>query len=142
MRFIKTIRSLSVAMAAFGLLAIAATTASADDCVRLGGASSGGECKVTTAVINKSDLTAPGGPYTIDETLRITSTGSITIPTGTAKSLTLNINGDFIMEDGAKIIGDNGGAPNNNASAIAATITITAAGSITLEETSATVVRS
>jgi len=126
----KTLRISWIAGMAIGLLAIGASSARADDCVRLGGVINAGECQVSAAV-TRSDLTAPGGPYAIAETLRITSTGKITIPQGAANSLTINITGQFIMEDGAQIIGDNGGLPNNS-QAIGATITINATGDIVL----------
>lgn len=130
----KTIQNLFFALLAVGFLAIAGTPALADDCGRLGGAINGaGECEISTAV-TRSDVTAPGGPYTISETLRIKSTGKITIPSSTAaSSLTLNIAGQLIMEDGAVISGDttplSGGT---SASQQGATITINAFGKITL----------
>src|SRR5262245_56442182 len=102
-------RFLSVAFAA-GFLLFGAKAALADDCVRLGGALSGGECQVSAAV-SRSNLTAPGGPYTLAETLRIKSTGSITIPpVAGGNNLTLNITGGLIMEAGGKIVGDAAGA--------------------------------
>src|SRR5512144_3284793 len=124
---------LSVAIAA-GFMLFGAKAALADDCTSappfgLGGSVVGGECRVAGSV-PASDA-AHGGSFSIPETLRIMSTGNITVPQGTNKKLTINITGGFIMEDGAQIVGDNGNAPNNS-TAIGADITITAAGDIDL----------
>lgn len=128
----KTIQNLFFALLAVGFLALAGTPALADDCVRLGGSINGaGECEIATSV-SKSDATAPAGPYTINETLRIKSGKVITVPkTAGGAKLTINITGGLIMEVGSKIIGDVGASPNDTA-AIAADITITATGNILL----------
>jgi len=113
------------------LLALSAARASADDCVALGGALVSGECQVSAAV-TASDALHGGVPFVLNETLRITGSGSITIPPAAGASLTIKITGDFILDaptatGRSRIIGD-----VSTATAIGATITIDASGSILL----------
>jgi hypothetical protein len=64
----------SVILAGMMLLACLTGQAyAADQCAALGGALVAGECRITSAVIGS-------GSFTLDETLRITDTGSITVP--------------------------------------------------------------
>lgn len=122
---------LTVGLVVLGLVVWGGSPALADDCVALGGAIVGTECQVSTFV-TKSDA-LHGGPFNIAETLRITGTGKITVPALAAGNpLTINITpgggadtGQFIMDDGAKIVGD-------VTTGHAAKITITATGDITL----------
>ena len=84
----------------------------ADDCVLLGGNAAflPGECRID-AVKMASDA-AHGGPFTINEPLRITGTGSIIVPSAPGgNTLTLNINGDLTIDlptvtGGGRISGD------------------------------------
>src|SRR5262245_8849970 len=94
-----------VVLAAVGLFCFGVSGALADDCASLGGNIVGTECVI--------DGTAPGlppnthsGSFTLNETLRMTGTGIITVPAAPA-SITIDItSGDFVMENGTKIIGD------------------------------------
>ncbi|PWU23543.1 MAG: hypothetical protein C5B48_08445 [Candidatus Rokuibacteriota bacterium] len=115
----------------------AAVVRAADDCVALGGALVGGECRISTPV--PASDSAHGGPFTISETLHITGGGSITIPQAPGgASLTLSVAGDVIMDvptiaGGARIVGDASGASGDGA-----TITIDATGNIALNGSGAT----
>ena len=127
----KRISLLSIAILAVGLLGLAAAPALADSCAALGGNLVLGECRITGA--------APGVPpnnragvFSLDETLRITSGGIITVPKlAGGNTLTINITGGLIMEVGSKIIGDVGASPNDT-TAIGAAITINTTGDILL----------
>jgi hypothetical protein len=70
--------ALIIALVTSMLVGSGAAVALASDCGALGGNLVAGECQITTAV-TASD-SAHGGPFTLDETLHITSSGSITIP--------------------------------------------------------------
>src|SRR5262249_28562678 len=114
-----------------GFLLLGATSAFADDCVALGGTVVGTECQVNSTVIrNDTDHGAPA--FNIAEDLRICGPGGTcaapaagviytsnpTFPPGQRASpnpetLTINVTGKFIMEDGGQIIGDKGTPPNN-----------------------------
>src|SRR5262245_47967627 len=128
-RFLPLVMILAVLTIVIGHAAV--VPAAADDCVALGGALVGGECRISTPV-TASD-SAHGGPFTISETLHITGGGSITIPKAPGgASLTLSVTGDVIMDvptiaGGAQIVGD-----ASTASGVAATITINATGNIVL----------
>lgn len=75
-----------------------------DQCVALGGALVNVppvECQISAAVVKT-------GPFTLNETLHILSTGSITTGAG---GITIEITaGDFVMDDGALIDGNNPGS--------------------------------
>src|SRR5262252_4357246 len=113
------------------VIGAATGTAHADDCAALGGVLAGGECQIANAAIASDS--AHGGPFTINETLRIKGTGSITVPPEAGgASLTLIVTGNVIMDlptvsGGSRIIGDNpaGGG-------VGATVAIQATGDITL----------
>ena len=80
-----------------GMMLLACLTGQAyavDQCAALGGALVGGECRINS-------LVSKAGSFTLDETLRITSTGNITVPAaGGGNALTLNITGRLIMDAG------------------------------------------
>jgi hypothetical protein len=95
--------------------------ASPDDCLALGGAMVVGECQIS-APQTKS------GAFTLDETLHILGTGSITVPAlSGGNALTLNIKGDLIIDVGGQVIGD-----VSTAGGIGATVSINADGDIVL----------
>ena len=123
-----TIRLIVAVMAGFTFMFVGAKSAFADDCARLGGVVNGvPECVVSTAV-TRDNSTVPGGPYAISETLRITSTGVITVPVvAGGNNLTLNIAGGLIMEAGSRIVG---AAPGG--AAVGANITVNTTGDILL----------
>lgn len=121
----KRIRVLSIGILAVGVCCLASAPAFADDCVALGGAIVGTECQITVAVSRT-------GTYNLDETLRITGTGSIDASAGTT-GITLNIcvapavpspSCDLILETPTVLGGgqikanDDDGAPNDDASPI------------------------
>lgn len=109
----------TVALAGAALAVLPASPASAvDQCAALGGSIAGGECVLSTHVTRS-------GPFTLDETLHITSSGSITVSPVTA-GLTLTINGGFIMDANSKIDG------STNAVGSGATIKISTSADITL----------
>ena len=111
----------------------------ADDCVLLGGNAAflPGECRID-AVKMASDA-AHGGPFTINEPLRITGTGSIIVPAAPGGSaLTLNIAGDLTIDlptvaGGGRISGDVA-----TASGIGAMISVEATGNILVHGSGAT----
>lgn len=120
----------SVILAGMMLLACFTGRAFAvDQCVALGGALVAGECRINSPVIKS-------GTFTLDETLRITDAGSITVQAfGGGSFLTLQITGSLIMDDtaapgAARISGDVTGA-----SGIGATIAVDATGDIVLHGT-------
>ena len=81
------------------VMAGAAGTAHADDCLALGGnpAFLPGECRIDAAA-TASDA-GHGGPFTISEPLRITGAGSILVPAAPGgNALTLNIAGSLTMD--------------------------------------------
>ncbi|HEV8437054.1 MAG TPA: hypothetical protein VGT40_03075 [Methylomirabilota bacterium] len=82
--------------------------ASADDCVALGGAIVAGECQISTNVGNKA------GTFNLDETLHLL-TGALITVSPPATGITINITGDFIMDAGSKISGDNNINPGHGA---------------------------
>ena len=88
------------------LIVLPVRAAFADVCTDLGGLVVGTECQLSASV-KKS------GTFNIDQqTLRILDGGTITVPVAASgNTLTINVCGapaacDFIMETGAKIIGD------------------------------------
>jgi uncharacterized repeat protein (TIGR01451 family) len=109
-----------------------------DECVVLGGTNVSGECQITSAVV-RSQATH-GGAFTLNETLRITDTGSITVPPAAGGgALTLNITGGLIIDD----VSNAGGAGGiigdvTSASGTGATITVDVTGNIVLHGTGTT----
>jgi hypothetical protein len=96
-----------VAAVAAALLLLAGTPGSAvaSPCTDLGGAEVGGECQVSSAV-------SASGTFTIGIPLHILAGGKIT--TGAA-GITLNVTGDFTMDNGGEINADNDGcSPSTN----------------------------
>jgi uncharacterized repeat protein (TIGR01451 family) len=80
-----------------GATTLAYGHAGGDECAALGGAIVGSECRITTPVTASS--AAHGGAFSIAETLRITGTGSITVPAAAGgNTLTLDIAGDLIID--------------------------------------------
>lgn len=102
----------------------------ADDCVALGGSLVAGECQIVSAQTKS-------GVFTLEETLHILGTGSITVPiVADGNSLTLNITngGNLIIDiptsaNGGRIVSDVGGTGQR----VGADITVTAAGDIRLK---------
>ncbi len=96
------------------------------DCVSLGGQVVGAECRITSPRV-------VSGAHSVGQTLRITGTGSLTVPAAAGgNSLSLTIAGDLIMESptsatGGRIVGD-----VNAASGFGAAIDVTASGDIVL----------
>ena len=122
-----TIRGVALLIVFAVVLAFgAASPASADDCVALGGALIGTECRLS-AVVTRS------GSFTLDHTLHILGTGKITVPPAPGgNNLTLDITGGLIMDvptiaGRSQIVGD-----VTTASGIGATITVLASGDILL----------
>jgi probable HAF family extracellular repeat protein len=123
--------SFSALLLAFlGVLAVSvgASPSAADDCVALGGTPSGGQCQITGTV-------SRSGSYAISTGLRITSTGSIVVPSpgpGAGSSLSLIVAGGVNLEapalGQAAIDGNAGGV-----AAIGATVTIVAGGNIVMD---------
>ena len=111
----------------------------ADDCLLLGGNAAflPGECRIDAA--RTASDAAHGGPFTINEPLRITGTGSIIVPAAPGgNALTLNIAGDLTIDlptvaGGGRISGD-----VTTASGIGATISIEATGNILVHGSGAT----
>lgn len=103
-----------------------------DECGLLGGVIDipSGECQISASPNIKSS-SAHGGSFDLDETLRILNGGRITVPVASGgNTLTINITGQFIMEVGAKIVGDVTGT--GTASGVGANITINATENILL----------
>lgn len=120
-----------MAALAGGIFWLAASPATAADpeCTALGGVFDipSGECQISASPNNRSNA-AHGGPFNLAETLRIKSTGKITVsPPASGASLTLNIAGQLIMEAGSKISGD-----VTTTGGVGATITVNASGNILL----------
>ena len=84
-------------LAAVCLVLAAASSARADDCIAFGGTPVGADCNVsnTTAIqtVNKT--------FSFNGTLTFLANGVRQVAANT--SLTLNVGGDFIMEDKSKI---------------------------------------
>jgi hypothetical protein len=113
------------------LIFLPARAAFADGCTDLGGAVVGAECQLA-APVKKS------GTFNIDQqTLRILAGGTITVPVAASgNTLTINVCAapaacDFIMEAGAKIIGNVVGT--GTATGVGATINVNATGRIELQ---------
>ena len=101
-----------------------AISAYADDCAALGGSIIGGECQIDT-LENKT------GSYSLDETLHILPNSYIDAK---GAGITLNVDGDVMLDAGSKIkADDDAGAPNNPAFPI----TIDATGNLELNANSA-----
>jgi len=103
-----------VIAAAFLLCGAATARADAADCVAFGGTfvpGSPDECQISTALVKT-------GSFTLDETLHILGTGSITTGAG---GITLEITtGDFLMDSGALVDGNVAGC--NTGGAITITV--------------------
>ena len=83
--------------AALLLLFSLTSRAAAVDCGALGGSiNASSECEINAPVLMKS------GSFTLNETLRITGTGSIEVPHSTTLDITTT-SGDIIVESGARI---------------------------------------
>jgi hypothetical protein len=119
---------------ASGLLSLAPAAARADDCVALGGAIVGSECQISTAV-------SRSGTFNLDETLRVLSTGKISVPAAAGgNSLTIDIctsagSCDLVMDSGGQISGNVTGT--GNSTGVGATISINASNDIVLHGTGA-----
>lgn len=72
------------------------SSAYADDCAALGGAIVGAECQISS-VVKKT------GSFTIDETLRILANKTINATNTTDVGISLAIDGDLILEQGAMV---------------------------------------
>lgn len=126
-------RSASVSALLLGILGlltvfVGARAAAADDCVALGGTLSAGECRIAGAV-------SRSGSYAISTGLRITSTGSIVVPTlgpGLGNSLRLTVAGGVHLEAPAGGQATIDGSATGLA-AIGATVTIVAGGDIVMD---------
>jgi uncharacterized repeat protein (TIGR01451 family) len=122
--FVRT--TLTIGLTVFALVA-GSGSASADDCVALGGTISSGECRI-------SSLVSRSGSFSLDETLHILGNGRLNVPqSGGGNSLTLTITGDLLIDvpslnNRGRIAGDVSGN-----SAIGATIVINVTGDIHLE---------
>src|SRR3989344_4328173 len=91
----------------------------ADDCAAIGGSIVSGECQLSTTFTST-------GTFYFDETLHILGTGEID---ATGGGVTLNIDGDLIMDTSALIEANDPFMTNNGAS----TVTIDATGSLDMK---------